>query len=135
MAYVKDYTIEGYIDSKSTNQVSYDSLSLFEKNENGEHCLVYNVLTDYYDEIMERAVTLNLTTEEYFKYRFRPKLLAYRLYGDPELFFILLFVNNLCNVKDFDFKSLKIILPEDLNDILSSILNSDMDLLTQKVWR
>lgn len=128
----KAYTIEEFINSKNLNQISYDKLSLYEQMESGDLFLVYNVLNDYYDEVIEHSAYLQLTDEEYMKYRFRPKLLAWRIYGDPELFFILLFLNNICSVKDFDFKRLRILKPNDLNQVISAITNSNYDLLKSK---
>lgn len=129
----KYYTIERFIDSASINQISYDKLSLFEKIEDEDsYFLVYNVLNDYYDEIIDMSSWLVLTDEEYKKYRFKPKLLAHRLYGDPEIYFMLMFLNNVCNVKEFDFKRLRILRPNELNSVVSKIYNSNAELITSK---
>ena len=129
----KYYTIERFIDSASINQISYDKLSLFEKIEDeNSYFLIYNVLNDYYDEIIDMSSWLVLTDEEYQKYRFKPKLLAHRLYGDPEIYFMLMFLNNVCNVKEFDFKRLRILRPNELNSVVSKIYNSNAELITSK---
>lgn len=125
------YSIETFINSKNNEQISYDKLSIFESVDDNIF-LSYNILNDYYDELIDSSVYVKLTEEEYSLYKFKPKLLAYKIYGDPEMFFILLFLNNICSIKEFDFRRFRVLKSKDLSKILSSIYNSEYNLLIRK---
>ena len=73
--------------------------------------------------------TVTLTDKEYYTYRFRPKLLANYLYGNGELYFIILLLNDIWSVKDFDFKTIKLIPKTQLSDVLSKINESEKDFI------
>lgn len=85
-----------------------------------------NVLTTTYaKELKELAIDIKLTNDEYYKYRYRPKLLAYDIYNYSELFYIINFINGIYNIKDFNFKTLKLIPKTDLFNLLSYVLQAD----------
>lgn len=120
----KTYTIEEFIDCYNTTDINYESTSLIQRL-NNYTMISYNIFNDYLDELNEMAVYVSLTDEEYNKYVYRPKLLAYDLYGSTELFFLILMLNNICNVKEFDFKRLKLLKVDDLEKFISSVYNSE----------
>lgn len=120
----KTYTIEEFIDSHNSADINYESTSLLQKLD-GYTMIAYNIFNDYIDELDDLAVYVSLNDEEYNKYLYRPKILAYDLYGSTELFFLILMLNNICNVKEFDFKRLKLLKVEDLEKFISSVYNSE----------
>lgn len=120
----KTYTIEEFIDSHNSADINYESTSLLQKLD-GYTMIAYNIFNDYIDELDDLAVYVSLNDEEYNKYLYRPKILAYDLYGSTELFFLILILNNICNVKEFDFKRLKLLKVEDLEKFISSVYNSE----------
>ena len=65
------------------------------------------------------------------KYRYKPKLLAYDIYGSTELFFIILFTNNMCDVKEFDKKKLRLLPQDSLEEIISYIYQSQQAFLSK----
>ena len=73
--------------------------------------------------------SVSLTDKEYYTYRFRPKLLANYLYGNGELYYIILWLNDIWSVKDFNFKKLKLISKTDLSEALSSINSSEREFI------
>ena len=79
-------TIEEFISCKNTDKnIYYSELSIFEKSIDGSQVLLsYNILNDYYDEIFDKAVTIELTDKEYNTYQYQPKRLAYDIYGSTE---------------------------------------------------
>ena len=97
-------------------------------NSSGEMFIVnmYNVYEKYYELLLEHTTTVVLTDEEYRKYRFQPKLLAKDLYGNKDIYYLLLRVNHIYSVINFDFKELKVFnisLIKLLNEIL--VMESD----------
>lgn len=114
------------------SNIYYSNLSIFEKSIDGEHLLLsYNVLNDYRDEILDKTVTIELTNEEFTKYQFNPKLLAYELYGSTEYYYIILFVNSMASVKEFNRRKIKLLRPSDLSSLLSAIYSSEEEFLSK----
>ena len=84
-----------------------------------------NVINDYLDDFINLASYVQLTDEQYKKYRFKPKLLCNDIYGNPELYYIIMLINRVIDVKDFDFKRLRMMKIDVLNALLSEIYNSE----------
>lgn len=122
----KTATLDSFVRSKPTSQLSYYYLSLLEKdNTNNIEYDVYNVISDYLNDLKKMCTTVVLSDKEYYTYRFRPKLLADYLYGNGELYFIILMLNDMWSVKDFDTRTLRLISKTDLSNALSSINASE----------
>lgn len=124
------YTLDDFVSASPSSQLSYYKLSLLELDSahNIEYD-VYNILSDYLPELRDKSVRITLTDEEYYTYRFRPKLLADYLYGNGELYFIILWLNDMWNVKDFDKKNINIIKRTDLSSLLSKINSSERNFI------
>lgn len=119
------YTIQQFINSNNGITLSYDSFCFLNRINDNQKIISFNVLNDYVDEISQMAVLVELDDTEYIKYKYKPKLLSYDVYGDTELYFIILYLNNIYSVKDFDFKKIKLLKKETLEFILSSIYNAE----------
>ena len=126
----KTYTIEEFIAEGSSTEISYDKLSIFE-NVDGLYLVTHNVLDDYKKEIDMCCQTVVLSTSELNKYKYKPKLLAYDIYGSTELFFIILFTNNICDVKDFNRNKIKLLPQDSLETIISYIYESQEAILSK----
>ena len=120
------FTLDQFANSKSSNDVSYYSMRLLEKDpQNNIEYDVFNVVSDYMNELKAMAKEVTLTESEYYTYRFKPKLLAHYLYGNGELYFIILWLNDMWSVKDFNLKTIKLISNKELSEALSSINASE----------
>lgn len=120
------FTLDQFADSKSSNDISYYSMSLLEKDPstNIEYD-VFNVVSDYMNELKAMSHTVTLSDTEYYTYRFKPKLLSKYLYGNTELYFIILWLNDMWSVKDFNLRTIKLIKNSDLSEALSKINASE----------
>lgn len=120
------FTLDQFADSKSSNSISYYSMSLLEKDpDNNIEYDVFNVVSDYMNELKDMAKEVTLSDNEYYTYRFKPKLLAHYLYGNGELYFIILWLNNMWSVKDFNLRKVKLIKNSELAEALSKINASE----------
>ena len=120
------FTLDQFADSKSSNTISYYSMSLLEKDpQNNIEYDVFNVVSDYMNELKAMAKEVTLSESEYYTYRFKPKLLANYLYGNCELYFIILWLNDMWSVKDFNLRTIKLIKNSELAQALSSINASE----------
>lgn len=127
MANNPEYTssIKEYIQSEPTVNINCDSFNIYDKID-GLSIISYNVLNDYKKELLDASFFADFTDNiDYQYYKYRPKLLSYDLYGTTELFFILLFINDIYDVKDFDKKTIRIIKKDKLSSILSYIYSSN----------
>ena len=120
------FTLDQFADSKSSNDISYYSMSLLERDSNTNiEYDVFNVVSDYMNELKEMSHSVTLTDTEYYTYRFKPKLLAKFLYGNTELYFIILWLNDMWSVKDFNLRTIKLIKNTELAEALSKINASE----------
>ena len=76
-------------------------------------------------EIKEVAVKVKLSTEEYLKYRYKPKLLCRDIYGNGEVYFVILLLNGRIDIKDFDTNELLMLRVADMNNLLTQIYNAE----------
>lgn len=122
----KSYTIEQFITFKDDDTASYNNLSFRDKYDN----IIYpikNIIDDYTDELNELLVDVVMSESEFLRYRYRPKLLAFDIYGNAELDFLILAMNGMCNMKEFDSKNIKLIKNKDLDSFITSIFNANKD--------
>ena len=58
-----------------------------------------------------------MTDEEYLRYRYKPKLLSEELYGTQELHYMLLRLNHVYSVINFDFTEVRVFKPTIISKI------------------
>lgn len=104
--------------------VSYGDLSYQERDGNIMYT-VKNILNDYLAELKEVALIVVLSDEEYMKYVYNPKRLAYDIYGSTELYYIIMMLNDIASIRDFDMKRLLMIRRSDLTEILAHITTGE----------
>ena len=129
------YTVEDFIElGKEIDDIQYYKFSILAKaTDDVENPILYaehNVLYDYADELKKLSKIVVMTDEEYNKYKYKPKLLAYDLYGSTELYFVILFINGTCNVKDFDKRRINLIHKSTMTELLQSIYNAESNYIT-----
>ena len=117
-------TIEEFISFKDDTTISYNNLSFRERYDNISYP-IKNIIDDYFDELMELTKEVTMNETEFIKYKYRPRLLANDIYENPDLDFLILAINNICNMKEFDSKTIKLIKVDDLEDFLTSIFNAN----------
>lgn len=120
------HTLGEFIASSGLTTISYDKLS-FKENRDGTFIPVINVLRTYLYEVKQQSVSIELDDIEYEKYKYNPKRLAYDIYGNTELFFIILIINGICNIKEFNKRKILMLKKDDINDILSRIYSSEKE--------
>ena len=103
--FISEYSIEDLrIDAFYLQQVFWD------KNKMTHNPLVsilspcYNVEKFLPQCLEENKHIVELTTKEYYKYRYNPKLLSYDIYGTTELWFFILMANELYSISEFDLR-------------------------------
>lgn len=121
----KTYSVEQFIDMRSSDPTTYYNYSIMEYLNGFEYSLT-NVLYDYQDEIEEQSVILKLTDLQFSKYKYKPWLLAYDIYGSEQSSFIILALNGILSDKEFDFQRVRIIHPDVIASLLGRIYSVNM---------
>lgn len=118
------YTLEQFAACHSNTNVSYHNLSF---TDNIEHISfdAYNITSDYIDEIKDMCVTVKLSDIEYELYKYRPKLLCNKIYGNGELAFIIMIINDIYSVKDFTKRRLYMPNKDNMSNIIKYLINSN----------
>ena len=124
------YTLDSFIQMKVADDMTYYNFSILEVNGNIQH-LDRNIVEDYIPELTDMSVEIELTDDEYRKYKYAPDLLAYDVYGSVQLDFILLLVNDMIDPKEFDFTTVKLVYNSQLKEFLSEIETSESEYLSQ----
>ena len=122
-------TLESFINYKNLDSnVYYKDLAIFEKSIDGKSVLLtYNILNDYRKEIFDFVIPITLTNEEFQKYQYQPKKLAYDLYGSTEYYYMILFINSMTNIKEFNRRRINLMRAKDMSSVLSAIYSSESE--------
>ena len=118
-------TIEEFVASGSSISISYQHLSFLRTLDNGTSLSLLNVISDYIEEIRNACVNVSLDQAQQFKYFYKPKLLCYDIYGNPELYYIILLINDMADVKEFTKPVIKMPRKTHMSEIISIIYNSN----------
>lgn len=120
------YTIDQFINCQSSTAMCHYNMSFLDRSPTSSLIYsTYNVISDYIDELTSeeyaRLVVLNPT--QMLRYRYRPKLLAFDVYGNTELFFIIMTMNDMYSFKQF-IKNRLLLPTQDGMDTIITRLNS-----------
>jgi hypothetical protein len=121
----KTYTLTDFINSKDNDEITYYNFSILEKIGNIEH-LDHNLFEDYLDEIESVCQTVELTNEEYSKYKYAPDLLAFDTYGSTQFDFIVMLVNDMVDPKEFVQRTIKLPYASALVTLLANIYSVEL---------
>lgn len=121
-------SVQDFIALRPSDEITYYNYSILEYL-NGFDMFITNLLYDYQDEFDDIAVTISFNRVERAKYRYKPYLLAYDLYGSAETKFIIMMMNGIIDPKEFDFDKVKVINYSDLITILNRMQAVNEDYL------
>ncbi len=121
-------TLQKFMTGKYKNQISYNNLSILETSESKEIFFsIHNLVDDYIDDILPLCEEVHLSQSEIIKYQYRPWLLAYDVYHEQEVYWLILVLNDMPSPNDFeDIETLKLPYVNDLSKILSMIYESEI---------
>lgn len=105
-------TIQSIIEEGKENRLTSHDLSFKNVIEDsvGNKFVVNmsSIFDKYYDTLLQHAVVAILSEDDYLKYRYKPKVLSKDIYGTMDLHFLLLRLNNITSVTQFDFREVKV---------------------------
>ena len=125
------YTINDTItEGKQIEFTDYNMSLLRSLNtENGRIEYPYiSVLEDYIDELKNLSIKYEMNDEQYRRYKYRPDLFSYDIYGKPDYEFVILLINGINTEKDFIRKTINYIDPDNIDVVLSFIRNASKEI-------
>lgn len=123
-------TIKQVIEDGKTAPFSANTLhfkKIITNTSSDNFIILMNPIFDKYYELLKNYISeVNLTDEEYNKYIYKPKLLSLDIYGTTELYFLLLKINNMTSIIDFNKQNIKVFKKE-IMTILNEIMIHEED--------
>ena len=130
----KTKSVEEFVELGMADDITYENYSILAEI-TGHNVNIrfpeHNVIYDYLKELKKNTVLLEFDDENYIKYRYNPKKLAFDVYGSTELYFVILAINGMCSFKDFNKKKIKVLYKHDMNALLTSIYNAEEDYISK----
>lgn len=128
-------TIEETIENGNEITLSYINTSILRKlqmdgTDDSIDVPDTNVCYDYLKELLAVADKIELSDDEYAKYKYRPDILSYDLYGTTTYEFILLAINKIISPKYFTKKKIYVIDSEYIEEVLTDIYNAEQEYIT-----
>lgn len=127
------YTINQFIELQAKDEINYNAFSLLERSSSNENVyyMISNIISNYLEDIEDDIKTVSVSELEKIKYIYKPKLLCYDIYGATEVYFILMAINGVYNIKDFDLKDkkFKALSKSTLFDFASKVYNAEEETL------
>lgn len=127
------YTLEQFILMKNTDDMTYNNFSIYGLID-GQKVLESNLIDEYIDELVAISSIVQLTDQEYKKYKYAPDLLAYDVYGSVQLDFIVLAANDMIDPKDFNLKRLKLPTVSRLREFLNEVYGANSNWLSKNKY-
>ena len=121
--------LDDFVAYGKTLTISYQNLSLTEIFDTIKFPM-FNIVQDYINELKDEAITITFTDKEYYKYKYKPRLLSAYLYGSTEFFSIILQLNDIASEKEFTKKSIKLIPADTMKSLLEKIYIAEQNYLT-----
>ena len=120
------YTLDQFIASKINDEMTFRNYSIIEVI-NGLELYDHNIIEDYLAELDSLCQTIELSFEEFNKYKYAPDLLAYDVYGSTQLDFVVMYANGIIDPKDFVFKKIKLPYASTLSTFMSNVYNAEIE--------
>ena len=124
-------TIQEYIELGRLDEYTNYTFSILDKIDNLEFP-IHNILeNDYLDELKSISIKYTMTDDQFRKYKYKPQLLAFDLYNNPELYFIILLINDMTTKKEFDNQTIYVIEKQHLYTLLNAIYSAQSEFINE----
>lgn len=120
-------TISEFITAgKQVNTITNPLLRFTETSNN----IVYTVkdtIDDYMYDLRKAAINCKLTRDQIIKYKYNPKKLAYDIYGSTDLFYVILKINYMASIKEFNLSTgyIYMLSKTDMTNYLNAIYKNE----------
>lgn len=120
-------TLSDFISLGTNDKLTHYNFSILELMDNIEIPISNIIENDYLNELRSLAENCELSDKELNIYKYKPHLLSLVLYDTPELYFIILAINDMASKKEFTEKNIKLLSKENMINILNMIYNAETE--------
>jgi len=124
------FTLDQFISMKNTDDMTYNNFSIYGIID-GQKTLESNLIDEYLDELVKICSIVQLSDDEYKKYKFAPDILAYDVYGSVQLDFVVLAANDMVDPKDFNLRKLKLPTASRMREYLNEVYSANSGWITK----
>jgi hypothetical protein len=124
------YTLDDFVAMQMSDDMTYYNFSILEVVNSVEH-LNINLVEEYSSILKSQALQVELTDEEYKKYKYCPDLLAYDVYGSVQLDFVILILNDIFDPKEFVNKTIRLVPASVLQQFLNEVYGKEYGWIQQ----
>ena len=124
------YTLDDFVAMQMSDDMTYYNFSILEVVNSVEH-LNINLVEEYSSILKDQALQVELTDEEYKKYKYCPDLLAYDVYGSVQLDFVILILNDIFDPKEFVNKTIRLVPASVLQQFLNEVYGKEYGWIQQ----
>ena len=124
------YTLDDFVAMQMSDDMTYYNFSILEVVNSVEH-LNINLVEEYSSILKSQALQVELTDEEYKKYKYCPDLLAYDIYGSVQLDFVILILNDIFDPKEFVNKTIRLVPASVLQQFLNEVYGKEYGWIQQ----
>lgn len=125
-------TMDEYVEEGLNLQFSRASNLFRTKVGNSIIAPYQTIVCRYYDSLKSYITQKTFTDEEFAKYKYNPRFLSYDLYGTPELWADLLYINNMVSVTAFKKQTINIFTTSIIDALIEIRLIIENDLIDNK---
>ena len=126
------HQLDKWVEEGKDLAISHDALCL--KTKTGDVIAPYQSLVcKYYYALLPFTHELELTDNDYIKYKNNPKLLSQDLYGTPELWSSIMYINNIVSIADFKKKKLLVFGTDIMNKLEELMVLAEEDITKNKL--
>lgn len=126
-------TIEKTIEKGKNILLIYNNLALLRRLINNDYnidCPEDNVVYDYLYELKNASIKIELSNAQYIKYKYRPDLLSYDMYGTTIFEYVILALNDIISPKYFTKKKIYMIPEEYMDMLVGEIYDAEREYIT-----
>lgn len=126
------HQLDEWVEEGKDLAISHDALCL--KTRTGDVVAPYQSLVcRYYYALLPFTHELTLSDADYIKYKNNPKMLSQDLYGTPELWSSIMYINNIVSIADFKKKKLLVFGTDIMNKLEELMVLAEEDLTKNKL--
>lgn len=132
-----EYTLSQWISAFQNENINIDSVFLDYTMSNGTSVKIFpeeSILTKYRRELSKYLTTIKLTQKEYQIYEYNPHKLAYKLYGNANYWFLILYANELHSVMEFTINPIKVY-SKRVNTLLTNIVTLESERIDENAQK
>lgn len=126
----REHLMDNFINRGSKNSLNLDNTSMI-ATKDGFTFPITNILRQKYRGILiQNSVQLDLDDALFERYKFRPKSLCLKIYGTTDLWHLIIWLNDMTSVTQFNRRNIVVFNPDSM-DIINKILELEKVRLLQ----